>query len=98
MTTLRGPSRSAVGPVPETDAIVAGQSRYTKVLASGGSFQDVSGVLIGVGQDRPVQSLPFMSEANLLRKAFRYPIDIDFCSNHAPYFALRRSSLPDCWQ
>ena len=66
VTTLRGPSRSAVGPVPETDAIVAGQSRYTKVLASGSSFQDVSGELIGVVQDRPFQSPPFISKTNFL--------------------------------
>ena len=31
---------------------------YTKVFASGGSFQDVCGELIGVGQNRPVQKPP----------------------------------------
>ena len=30
-----------VGPVPETDTTGACQSSYTKVFASGGSFQDV---------------------------------------------------------
>ena len=31
----------SIGPVPETDNIVASQSSYTKVFARGGSFQDV---------------------------------------------------------
>ena len=39
------------------------------VLASG-SFQDVGGELIGVVQDRPVQSPLFIARANLLWKAF----------------------------
>ena len=52
--------RSAVGPVPEFDTIVASQSSYTKAFASGGSFQDVCGELIGVDQDHPVQSPPFI--------------------------------------
>ena len=52
--------RSAVGPVPEIDTTVASQSGYTKVLASGGSFQAICGQLIGVVQDRPVQSPPFI--------------------------------------
>ena len=52
--------RSAVGPVPEIDTTVASQSSDTKVLASGGSFQDAGGELIGVVQDRPVHSPPFI--------------------------------------
>ena len=55
MTTLNGPLRSAVTPIPNTDTTVACQSSYTKVFASGGSFQDVCGKLIGVGQNRPVK-------------------------------------------
>ena len=47
--------RSAVGPVPETDTTVASQSSYMKVFAYGGSFKDVCGELIGMGQNRPVQ-------------------------------------------
>ena len=90
--------RSAVGPVPEIDTTVASQSGYTKVLASGGSFQAICGQLIGVVQDRPVQSPPFVSEANLLWKAFRYPTDIDFRSNQTEYFPLHSLSLPECWQ
>ena len=50
--------RSAVVPVPEIDTTVACQSRYTMVFASGGSFQDVYGELIGVGQIRPIQRPP----------------------------------------
>ena len=52
--------RSGVGPVPETDTTVASQSCYSKVFASGGSFQDVCGELIGVDQDHPVQSPSFI--------------------------------------
>ena len=38
-------------------------------------------------------------EATLLWKALHYPKDIDFRSNHTPYFALLHLSLPDCcWQ
>ena len=58
LNTLNGPSRSAIGPVPEIDTTVACQSSYTKVFASGGSFQDVCGELIGVSQNRPVQRPP----------------------------------------
>ena len=36
-------------PVPEIDTTVACQSSYTKVFASGGSFQDESGELKFVG-------------------------------------------------
>ena len=53
--------RSAIGPVREADTTDASQSSYRKGLASGGSFQDECGVLIGVGQDRPVQSSTFIS-------------------------------------
>ena len=53
-----GPLRPAVVPVPEIDTTVACQSSYTKVFASGGSFQDVCGELIGVDQDRSVQRPP----------------------------------------
>ena len=53
-TSVRGPLRSAVGPVPETDTTVASQSSYMKVFASSGSFQDVCGELIGVGLFRDV--------------------------------------------
>ena len=74
--------RSAVGPVPETDTTVASQSSYTKVFASGGSFQDVCGELIGVGQDRPSQRPSLIS--NLLWGAFLHPTDIDFRSNLTP--------------
>ena len=59
MNTLNGPLRSTVVPVLEIDTTVACQSSYAKVFASGGSFQDVCGELIGVGQNRPVQRLPF---------------------------------------
>ena len=52
--------RSAVGPVPEVDTTAASQSSCTKVLARGGSFRDVCGELIGVIQDHPVQSPPFI--------------------------------------
>ena len=44
--------------------------------------------LIGLVQDHPVQSAPFISKANLLWKAFRYPKDIDFrftCMNFQVY-------------
>ena len=58
MYTLNGPLRSAVGPVRETDTTVASQSSYTKVFASGGSFQDVCDELIGVGQNCPVERPP----------------------------------------
>ena len=58
MTTHNGQLRSAVAPVPEIDTTVASQSSYTKVFASGGTFQDVCGKLIGVGQNRPVQIPP----------------------------------------
>ena len=58
MNTLNEPLRSAVVPVPEIDTTVACQSSYTKVFASGGSFQDVCGELIGMGQNRPVQRPP----------------------------------------
>ena len=89
--------RSAVGPVPEIDTTVASQSSDTKVLASGGSFQDACGKLIGVVRDRPIQSPPFLS--NLLWGAFRYTIDIDFRSNPSLYLStLRRVSMPDCLQ
>ena len=53
LTTLNGLLQSAVVPVPEIDTTVACQSSY-----GGGSFQDVSGELIGVGQNRPVQRPP----------------------------------------
>ena len=76
--------RSAIGPVPEIDTNIASQTSYTKVFASGGSFLDVCGELIGVDQ-----SPPFISNANLLWKAFRYPTDIDFLSNHVPYFTFQ---------
>ena len=66
--------QSAIGPVPLIDTTVAGSS-YTKVLASGTSFQDVCGELIGVVQVRPVQSPTFIP--NLLWAAFRYPTDTD---------------------
>ena len=55
LTTLNGPLRSAVIPVPEIDTSVACQSSYTKVFASGSSFQDVCGEFIGLSQNRPVQ-------------------------------------------
>ena len=55
---LNGPLWSAVVPVPEIDTTVACQSSYTQVFASGGSFPDVCGELIGVGQNRPVQRPP----------------------------------------
>ena len=60
LTTLKGPLRSTVVPVPETDATVASQSSYSKVFASGGSYQDVCGELVGVVQDRPAQSPPLI--------------------------------------
>ena len=47
--------------VPEIDTTVASQSSYMKVFASGGSLQDMYGELIGVVQDRPVQSPSFIS-------------------------------------
>ena len=87
---------SAIGPVPKIDTTDASQSSFTKVVASCNSFQDVCGKLIGVVQNRPVQSPSSIS--NLLWGAFRYPTDIDFRSNHAPYFNLQRLSLPTCWQ
>ena len=68
LNTLNGPLRLAVVPVPEIDTTVACQSSYTK--ASGGSFQDVCGELIGMGQNRPVQRPP-LSLSNLLWGAFR---------------------------
>ena len=49
LNTLNGPLRSAFVPVPEIDTTVACQSSYTKVFASGGSFQDVCGELKFVG-------------------------------------------------
>ena len=55
---MRGPLRSAIGPVPETDATVASQSSYTKVFASSGSFQNMCVEMIGLGQNRPVQIPP----------------------------------------
>ena len=55
LNTLNGPLRSAVVSVPEIDTTVVCQSSYTKVFASGGSFQDVCGELIRMGQNRPVQ-------------------------------------------
>ena len=58
---MRGSLQTSIVPVPYIDTLVASQSSYTKVLASGGSFQDVCGELIGVVQDSPVQSLPFIS-------------------------------------
>ena len=64
-----GYCHAVVGPVPEIDTTVASQSSYTKIFASVGSFQDVCGDLIGVGQDRPVQNPPFIP--NLLWTAFR---------------------------
>ena len=42
-------------------------SSDTKVFASGGSFQDVCGELIGVGQNRPFRDL---LNSNLLWRAF----------------------------
>ena len=48
------------------DTAVAGQTSCTKVFASGGSFQDVCGELIGVVQGHSVQNTPFIS--NLLCK------------------------------
>ena len=42
-------------------------------FASGGSFQDVCGELIGIGQNRPVQRPPF---SNLLWGAFRVSLII----------------------
>ena len=68
MTTHNGQLRSAVAPVPEIDTTVASQSSYTRVFASGGSFQDVCGELIGVGENRPVQRPPL---SYLLWGAFR---------------------------
>ena len=59
-----------VVPVPEIDTIVACQSSYTKVFARGGSFQDVCGELVGVGQIRPVQ---------------RRPLSLTFCREHFGY-------------
>ena len=50
--------------------------------------------LIGVVQDRPVQSPPFISKGNLLRKAFRYPTDIDFRSNPTPQTLIFAVILP----
>ena len=49
--------RTVVVPVPEVDTAVECQSSYTKVLASGGDFQDVYGELIGMGQNRPLRDL-----------------------------------------
>ena len=46
------------------------------------TFQDVCGELIGVVQDRSVQSPPYISD--LLCGAFLYPADIDFRSNPNP--------------
>ena len=66
LNTLNGPLRSAVVSVPEIDTTVVCQSSYTKVFASGGSFQDVCGELIRVSQICPVQrpalSLTFCRE------------------------------------
>ena len=95
---MKGPLQSGVRPVPETDSTVASRSSYTKVLASGCSFQDVCGELIEVVHDRPVHSLPFISKTKLLSIAFHYPTDIDFRSNHGQYFDLMSQSLPGCWQ
>ena len=83
--------RSAVGQVPETDSTVASQSSYTKVFASDGSFLDVCGELIGVGQNRP---------------AHRSPLSLTFCGERFATFSvilpctvtLRRSSMPDYWR
>ena len=58
LNTLNGPLRSAVVPAPKIDTTVACQSSYTEVFASGGSFQDVCGELIRVGQNHPVQRSP----------------------------------------
>ena len=44
-----------------TEWAIACQSSYTKVFASGGSFQDVCGEFIGVGQNRSFQRSPFLS-------------------------------------
>ena len=41
--------QSAVGLVSETETTVANQSSYMEFFASGGSFQDVCGKLIGMG-------------------------------------------------
>ena len=71
--------RSAVGSVPETDTTVASQSSYLKVFAGSGSFQDVGGELIGVGQ-----TTLFSFISNLLWGAFCYREDIDFHSNPTP--------------
>ena len=67
---LNGQLQSAVVPVPEIDPTVACQSTYTKVFTSGGSFQDVCGELIWVGQNGPVQ---------------RPPLSLTFCGEHLGY-------------
>ena len=82
--------------MPEIDTTVASQSIYTKALASGDNFREVCGEVIVMGQDRPIQSPPLIS--NLLWGAFCYPTDIDFRGNQTPYFTLWCLSLPDCWQ
>ena len=89
--------RSVVGAVPKVDTSLASPFSSTKLLAESGGFQDVRGELIEVFQDRPAQSPPFISKASLLWKAFGYPTYIDYRSNHIPYFASGRLSLPDCW-
>ena len=96
LTTLRGPLRSAVGPVPETDTNVASQFSYTKVFPSGGSFQDVWGEWIWVGQNRSVQRPPL--SLTLCGQCFAFPQTSTFAVIlHCPV-TLRSSSLPDCWQ
>ena len=45
-------------------------------------------------QDRPVQSSPFISKANFLRTAFRYPTYIDFRCNHTPQTLIFAVIIP----
>ena len=75
------------GPVPEIDTTIPSQSGYAKVLPSGGGFQDECGELIAVVQDCLAQSPPYISKANFLWKASRYPTGIDF--RGIPYFTLQ---------
>ena len=79
----------------QTDTTVSSQSSYTKVFASGGSFQDECDELIGVGQNRSLQrplSLAVCGER------FATPQTLTFAVILPRTVTLRRSSLPDCWQ
>ena len=69
---------------------------YTKVFASGGSFQDVCGELIGMGENRPVQRPPL--SLTFCGERFATPQTLTFAVILPRIVTSRRSSLLDCWQ